>query len=237
MNSQRIEGRSSSGAAKQRSVDGGSAPASKTKGASGSGSASDKQDAFVAPKPSRRGPALETPAKATFSARVSMLPDGGGRTSPGQKAYDIARSVLGRNTNELNNTNDTEIGRRMVDHVDPNNNCANFASAVLESAGQLDPKQHALSVKGLMSNLEADPRWKKVEGGLENAQVGDVIAIQVPDTSGRIHDHVVIYGGKNSDGRPLYLSSANRNDDGTQRVVEEVYPWQHSIASIMHFEG
>lgn len=240
MHSQRIEGRSTS-SSKLQSADGGGSKPSETKGSSGTGRAASQRDAFVSAKPNRQGPELAPSGRGAPTTRVAMLKvddgGGGGRTSPGQRAYDIARSALGRNTNELNNANDTELGRRMIDHVDPNNNCANFVSAVLESAGQLDPKQHDVSVKGLMRNLQADPRWKPVEGGLENAQVGDVIAIQVPDTSGKIHDHVVIYGGKNDDGQPLYLSSANRNADGTQKVVEEVYPWQHEIASIMRFNG
>ena len=131
------------------------------------------------------------------------------RRGGASRAIDVARQYLGRNASELKRSS-SAVGRVMQDWVPNNKNCANFVSGVLVAAGQLPASRANASVRGLMSNLDRDPNFRRVS--LQNARPGDVVSMKT-----RGGQHVVLFAGWQN-GRPLFLGSNNVNSDGSQRI-------------------
>lgn len=146
----------------------------------------------------------------------------------GSDAIATARSVLGQNIASLKNNGPLA---KQLDKWPANNVCcANFVSACLEKAGQINHSEHNDSVKGLASNLSNDPRWAKTS--LANAKPGDVVCFNVPGEGPM--SHVVMFAGMKN-GQPSFIGSNNVNSDGSQRITEGHmgYP----IGAVYHFKG
>lgn len=163
------------------------------------------------------------PPTSSAPASSGPSPSGAGGS---QHAYNIARTVLGRNAGELK-LSAGSIGRAMEDWVPNNVNCANFVSAVLESAGQITRSQHHNAVVGLMGNLDRDPDFRRVS--LANARPGDVVSMKTPGGH-----HVVMFAGWQN-GRPMFIGSNNVNADGSQRVT--ISSMNYPILAIHQYRG
>ncbi len=175
------------------------------------------RDEFVGSAPSS-APSPSVGATPSSSA----APAAGGSS----RAFDIARSYLGRNASELKLSGNA-VGVAMEDWVPNNVNCANFVSAVLRAAGQISPNQHHNAVVGLMGNLDRDPDFQRVS--LQNARPGDVVSMKTPGGH-----HVVLFAGWQN-GKPQFIGSNNVNSDGSQKVTftQMNYP----ILAIHQFRG
>lgn len=163
---------------------------------------------------------------ASPGAAPAPAPASGSGSGGSAHAFNIARSVLGRNASELK-LSAGAIGRAMEDWVPNNVNCANFVSAVLESAGQITRAQHHNAVVGLMANLDRDPDFRRVS--LQNARPGDVVSMKTPGGH-----HVVMFAGWQN-GRPLYIGSNNVNADGSQKVTYSHF--NYPILAIHQYRG
>ena len=144
-------------------------------------------------------------------------------------AFDAARSVLGRNIQDLKYHGPLAqfLDKWPSSHVC----CANFVSACLEKAGQISPSEHNDNVRGLSHNLRADPRWEAVS--IKNAKPGDVVCFDVP---GEGHmAHVEMFAGHDASGRSRFIGSNNVNPDGSQRISEGHVGYGVDI--VWHFKG
>ncbi|PZR05019.1 MAG: hypothetical protein DI536_33215 [Archangium gephyra] len=134
---------------------------------------------------------------------------GGSASVKGQRAADIAHSLLGRNASELK--------RAGVIPMDPNvpNNvcCANFVSAVLRKAGLIDFHTNLVTgsnsgVRNALGTMLKARGWKVVPAS--QARPGDVAIVN----NGR---HVeLVHSNKN--GKVTLIGSNNVNSDGSQRI-------------------
>jgi spore coat assembly protein SafA len=146
----------------------------------------------------------------------------------GSAAFDDARSVLGTNISTL------KYSGSLAQYLDkwPGNNvcCANFVSACLEKAGEINTSEHNDSVSGLANNLRNDPRWSATS--LANAKPGDVVCFNVPGEGPM--SHVEMFAGW-VNGQPQFIGSNNVNPDGSQRISQGTndYP----IGAVFHFNG
>lgn len=152
----------------------------------------------------------------------------GGGAGGSSAAYQNARAVLGRNISSL------KYSGPLARYLDkwPGNNvcCANFVSACLEKAGQINHHEHNDNVRGLASNLAHDSRWARTS--LANAKPGDVVCFDVPGEGH--YGHVVMFAGWKN-GHPTFIGSNNVNNDGSQRITEG--PMGYAIDAIYHFHG
>ncbi|GEM_PF-1599823 len=152
--------------------------------------------------------------------------------NPGGEAVAIARSVLGWNAHDLKTQNSTVIGNAMQDWVPDNVNCANFVSAVLTASGQIPKSEGHAAVSTLINNLKKDPNFTQTD--LAHAQPGDVVAFNVPPKG----QHIMIYEGIDSSGRPKFIGSNNVNKDGSQKVAEMTgVPKGWTTMAVMHHSG
>jgi LysM repeat protein len=163
-------------------------------------------------------------APPPVSAPPPAVGSGGGSSA----AFNIARSVLGTNISSL------KYSGPLAQYLDkwPGNNvcCANFVSACLEKAGQIQHSEHNDNVSGLANNLAHDSRWNR--SSLANAQPGDVVCFDVP---GEGHmAHVVMFAGWKN-GQPTFIGSNNANPDGSQRITEGYM--NYSVDAVYHFHG
>jgi hypothetical protein len=156
-------------------------------------------------------------------AKTSSVNPSSSTEASGSKPVDIARSVSGQNIADLKNSGP------LAQYLEkwPGNDvcCANFVSACLEKAGQIDHSQHNDSVSGLATNLEKDSKWSKTT--LENAKPGDVVCFSNPE-------HVVMFAGF-KDGKAQFIGSNNANADGTQKITET--PMDYPISGVYHYNG
>lgn len=171
-----------------------------------------------APKPNR-------PNRPAAPPRPAPTPGAGGGGGS-RKAYDLARSVLGRNAGELK-LSSGPIGKAMHDWVPNNVNCANFVSGVLRVAGQINSSQHHNAVVGLMGNLDRDSSWRRVS--LKDARPGDVVSMKTPGGQ-----HVVLFAGWKN-GKPLYIGSNNVNPDGSQKITYSHF--NYPIMAVHQYKG
>jgi LysM repeat protein len=163
----------------------------------------------------------------TQAAGPSGVSSGPGTRGPGGSPFDIAKAELGKNAGSLK-LERSGVGSDMDDGIPNNVNCANFVSACLEQAGQINNSQHNNSVVGLQANLDRDPNFKRVS--LAEAKPGDVVSFQTP---GGGH-HVVMFAGM-KDGKPQFIGSNNVNSDGSQRI--SMSSMNYHIMSIHQYRG
>lgn len=180
-----------------------------------------RNDSFDTSSTSRPRPGSASPSGSAAPSNAPTSSAGGS-----SQAYSIARSVLGRNAGELK-LSAGSIGRAMEDWVPNNVNCANFVSAVLESAGQITRGQHHNAVVGLMGNLDRDSDFRRVS--LSNARPGDVVSMKTPGGH-----HVVMFAGWQN-GRPMFIGSNNVNPDGSQKVT--ITSMNYPILAIHQYQG
>ena len=144
-------------------------------------------------------------------AKASSPKSKGG--SPNQAAYTAARSVLGKNVQNL------KYSGPLAKYLDkwPSDTvcCANFVSACQEKAGLMTPAMHTDSVYNLSHELAANKNWKKVS--LKDAKPGDVVIMNVPGEGA--YGHTVMFAGW-KDGKAEFIGSDNVNADGSQRITE-----------------
>jgi LysM repeat protein len=166
---------------------------------------------------------------SSASRTSGSAPSHGDTTSGGSSsALNAAKSILGMNIAQA------KYSGPLAQYLDkwPGNNvcCANFVSAALQKAGQINSSEHNDSVQGLANNLRNDSRWSSTS--LANAKPGDVVCFNVPGEGPMSHVEM-FEGWKN--GQPQFIGSNNVNADGTQRVSEGSvgYP----IGAVFHFNG
>lgn len=152
--------------------------------------------------------------------------------TPGNEALKVAQSVMGWNAHDLKLQNGTVLGGAMQDWVADNLNCANFVSAVLVASGQIPKSEGHAAVSTLINNLKKDPNFTATD--LDHAQPGDVVAFNVPPKG----QHIMIYEGVDSSGRPKFVGSNNVNKDGSQKVAETIgVPKGWTTMAVMHYSG
>lgn len=143
-------------------------------------------------------------------ASVGGVGSSGPAAAGGGNAAEIARQYLGQDASALKvNANDN---LPMDANVPSNVCCANFVSAVLIEAGQLDAGKHTNSVAQLNSTLRAEG-WTEVSAA--QARPGDVVIIQGGGVS---HTELI-------DGSGRMIGSNNINADGTQEVSTNNLSW------------
>lgn len=138
--------------------------------------------------------------------------------SPGEQVIDLARSVMGQNAHDLKLANNTTLGDAMQDWVPDTVNCANFVSGLLISTGQISKSEGHAGVTSLVANLKKNPNFQQVS--LDQAKPGDVVAFEYTKKDGTKGHHVVVFSGRDDQGRPKFIGSNNTNKDGTQKVGE-----------------
>jgi hypothetical protein len=181
-------------------------------------------------------PASAFAAFQQLSPDVKVYPNG----PPTQNAYDLAKTVEGKNTADLNYANSTKIGQEMDDNQrDPTVNCANFVSGVLAAAGQISTAtghdQRSNGAQNLSDNLANDPRWRTTS--LNDAKPGDVVCMAPGGIAGQDRHIVMFAGWKDGQvgGTPLFIGSNNVNSDGSQSVTTETM--NYPIVRVSHFMG
>ncbi|HLL85525.1 MAG TPA: LysM peptidoglycan-binding domain-containing protein [Longimicrobium sp.] len=162
----------------------------------------------------------------TTGGTAAPTTSGPGTRGPGGSPFEIAQSHLGKNAGSLK-LEKNGVGADMEDWVPNNVNCANFVSACLEQAGQINNSQHSASVFGLQGNLDKDPDFKRVS--LAQAKPGDVVSMKTPGGQ-----HVVLFAGM-KDGKPQFIGSNNVNADGSQRI--SMTSMSYPIMSIHQYQG
>jgi peptidoglycan hydrolase-like protein with peptidoglycan-binding domain len=156
--------------------------------------------------------------------------------TPGEKAVELGRSVIGKNAHDLKLANNTTLGDAMQDWVPDTVNCANFVSGLLISTGQMPKKEGSAGVGGLLSNLRRDKNF--VETSLDQAKPGDVVAFEYTHKDGTKGQHVVMFAGRDENGKPKFIGSNNTNKDGTQKVGETTgVPAGWRPIGVMHYQG
>jgi hypothetical protein len=153
--------------------------------------------------------------------------------TPGEQLIELARSVMGQNAHDLKLANNTTLGDAMQDWVPDNVNCANFVSGLLISTGQIPKSEGNAGVTGLVANLKKDPNF--VQTSLDQAKPGDVVAFEYTHKDGTKGHHVVVFSGRDEQGRPKFIGSNNTNKDGTQKIGETVgVPSGWRALAVMH---
>ena len=160
-------------------------------------------------KPANKSAPVKNQVRQTQDAFVS----GPGVAAKRSAAFENARSVLGRNIQDLKYHGPLAkyLDQWPSDHVC----CANFVSAALEKAGEIKHHEHNDSVRGLAANLRHDPRWGEVS--LKQAKPVDVVCFRVPGEGD--YAHVEMFAGWKN-GKPTFIGSNNVNRDGSQRISE-----------------
>jgi peptidoglycan hydrolase-like protein with peptidoglycan-binding domain len=152
-----------------------------------------------------------------------------GATASGESTVRIAQNVLGQNISDL------KYSGPLAPYLDkwPGNDvcCANFVSACLEKAGQINLSEHNDDVAYLADTLRGDPRWSSV-GGLSQARPGDVVCFDVPGEGA--YQHVELFEGWQN-GEPMFIGSNNVNPDGSQRISQG--PVGYAVDAVFHFNG
>lgn len=136
------------------------------------------------------------------------------KLSPGQQAVELAKSVLGQKAHDLKLANHTPIGKVMKDHVDDMNNCANFVSAVLVTAGQISESAAHPHVTTLANNLKK-AGWVEVD--VKDAQPGDVVVLQ---RNGK-DAHVELATGHDATGTLTMIGSNNQKSLNNAQMITE----------------
>lgn len=183
------------------------------------------RDEFV-PGNGRPGSAGRPSAPTQAGGATGPSAPSAGTRGPGGSPFDIAQAHLGKNAGSLK-LEKNGVGSDMEDWVPNNVNCANFVSACLEQAGQINNSQHNNSVYGLQGNLDRDPNFKRVS--LADAKPGDVVSMKTPGGQ-----HVVMFAGM-KDGKPQFIGSNNVNADGSQKIT--VSSMNYPIMSIHQYRG
>ena len=127
----------------------------------------------------------------------------------GQRAADIAHSLLGRNASELKRSGAIP----MNPNVPSNICCANFVSAVLQKAGLINFHTDLVTgsnsgVKNALGTMLKARGWKVVPAS--QAKPGDVAIVN--------NGHHVELVHSNKNGKVTLIGSNNVNSDGSQRI-------------------
>jgi hypothetical protein len=136
-----------------------------------------------------------------------------GATGKGAGAIAAARSVFGRNIQDLKYSG--PLARYLDKWPSSHVCCANFVSACLEKAGLMGASLHSDNVHGLSSNLLGSGQFKRVSSS--NMQPGDVVCFNVPGEGPMAH--VEMFEGYRN-GQAIFIGSNNRNADGSQRICD-----------------
>lgn len=178
------------------------------------------------------GQKLSIPGKSggttTPTPPTNTTPTPPSTTSSGSasKAYDIARSELGKNAGSLKLEN-SAVGKAMEDWVPNNVNCASFVSGCLQAAGQISHSDYSAGCTTLMSNLDRNSHFKRTT--LANAKPGDVVTFKTPGSH-----HTVMFSGYEN-GKPMFIGSNNINSDGSQRI--SIRNMNYQVLSVHHYVG
>ncbi|MFO0594850.1 MAG: peptidoglycan-binding protein [Myxococcaceae bacterium] len=193
------------------------------------------QNRTPAELPKRPPPRVDDGFEASRSGPVSLgTPNA--EKSPGDKLIELARSVMGQNAHDLKLANNTTLGDAMQDWVPDNVNCANFVSGLLISTGQIPKSEGHAGVGMLVANLKKDPNF--VSTTLDQAKPGDVVAFEYTHKDGTKGQHVVVFAGRDDQGRPKFIGSNNTNKDGSQRIGETTgVPAGWRPMAVMHYQG